>query len=365
MSQQSPDIHAADIRRAPPAPGGSRGIPPVAPQAALPVNERPAGAQASLVYNKWFVNGVPLATSIAIHASIIVIGLVLLAGTEVVRRVTQEQIIIPDATIIEDAPVGGVPQDLLNDPTQANLQIDVPQQSRIATESARQINEALMSPGSGADTSGLIGSGAARSFGDGIGDTAGEDVGSTPFGVPAGGGGPPSSFMGISGNARRIIYICDASGSMIPRRDPLERELRASVMRLKPIQGFNIIYFCDDGKVAAFHRQALQPATATNKARIDEFLRQVFYLGTTRPLPAIRMAFAQQPELIYLLTDGLEQVDDLSGIVAEFRRLNVGNKVKVNTILIGTAREPMLEDALKTIARDSGGVFKQVDDDAF
>ena len=63
----------------------------------------------------------------------------------------------------------------------------------------------------------LIGIGASQSMGKGkgvgVGTGAGESA-SGPFGMPGGGRGvgPRSPFMGVSGNAKTVAYVCDASG---------------------------------------------------------------------------------------------------------------------------------------------------------
>ena len=74
----------------------------------------------------------------------------------------------------------------------------------------------------------------------------------------------------------------------------------------------------------------------------DRQTNSVIADGPTDPIPAIRQAFQQKPELIYLLTDGFENASDLNKIVEEFRRLNPDKKVKVNALLIRSAPAPEL-----------------------
>ena len=91
-------------------------------------------------------------------------------------------------------------------------------------------------------------SGLAGTGGVGVGGDGGEGGGAmAPFGPPGGGMGIglQAPFIGISGNAKRVVYICDASGSMLDKFDVLQNELRKSVDVLNPIQSFNIIFFRD------------------------------------------------------------------------------------------------------------------------
>src|SRR5438128_997503 len=67
----------------------------------------------------WVQTFLPLGTSLAIHLGIIILALLLAKTVDVVyKNVVQEQVIIPDATIIEGAEAGGIPNPGLGgDPT--------------------------------------------------------------------------------------------------------------------------------------------------------------------------------------------------------------------------------------------------------
>src|SRR5262249_32304892 len=70
-----------------------------------------------------FQNIVPMAAAIFIHLVIIVVGYFLYRGIQHVVNVTREQLIVPDATIVENAPVGGIPNPGLGeDPSRAAAQ---------------------------------------------------------------------------------------------------------------------------------------------------------------------------------------------------------------------------------------------------
>jgi len=80
--------------------------------------------------------------------------------------------------------------------------------------------------------------------------------------------------------------------------------------------------------------------------------------GSTDPIPGLELAFKQQPDLIYLLTDG--DFPDNAAVLKFIREHNVGaHKAKINTIAFmdhGAAYEKVLQD----IARENDGVFRYV-----
>ena len=207
----------------------------------------------------------------------------------------------------------------------------------------------------------------------GEGETGG---GKAPFGVPGGGGGvgPKSKFMGQSGNATRIAFLCDRSGSMAGRKtEALQSQLKESVAGLKPIQGVNLIFFAE-GPPLALNANKLVPATSDGKRQAYDFINDLVATAGTNPLPAIEMAFKQDAQLIYFLTDGdfgfsMTANDE---VLKKFRDLNKDGKVKVNTIafvsttrdLSGSATEGYVQ-LLKKIAEENGGRFAMKAADEF
>src|SRR5262245_58645797 len=90
-----------------------------------PVEHHESFAQSSLAQNV-----LPLATSVLVHLVMIIIGLLAFGAAKQVTKVIQEQIIIPSAAIVEDAPVGGMTNPGLgNDPSIAAAQSEVQVQS--------------------------------------------------------------------------------------------------------------------------------------------------------------------------------------------------------------------------------------------
>ena len=213
------------------------------------------------------------------------------------------------------------------------------------------------------------------------------------FGLKIGGGaGPKSSFLGSGGNAYKIVYVCDASGSMIDTFDYVRAELKKSITALQSTQSFHVVFFPlytpkpdklpqrnqpdQSGKQPLRNKpgragkQLLQNkpgklvhATPHNKQEAIRFLDTLdLVVGQhSDPVPALRAAFnvpGGPPDLIYFMTDG--QFD--RSVVNRIRQWNKSGRVKVNTIAF-LWRDPASERLLKQIAKESGGRYKFVSAD--
>jgi hypothetical protein len=79
-----------------------------------------ANQQLSFAQQPMVQNVLPFVTSVAVHLGILLIGWFLWDNREAIGRVIEEQIIVPDAAIVEGADVGGIPNPGLGgDPTRA------------------------------------------------------------------------------------------------------------------------------------------------------------------------------------------------------------------------------------------------------
>jgi hypothetical protein len=317
-------------------------------------------------------NLLPFTTSLVFHLAIIIVAIVAYAARDAISTaVLHEQITIPEAAIVDGAPVGGIPNPGLGaDPNLSaaqNVDPNISVADGWSDKRSESLTTTLMGGAAPDAMDSVIGlgtrSGIAGTGGIGTGGSGNEGSGPmAPFGVPGGGQGlgPKSPFMGISGNARRVVYICDASGSMMSVFWRVRDELHRAVDVLRPMQGFNVIFF-SDVEVTALSKKDLFMATPDNKRKAFELADKMSAAGTTDPLPAIRLAFEQKPELIYVLTDGFDQIVSFDAVVNEFRKLNADKKVKVNTILIRSANNPELERVVRTIATENGGICKIID----
>src|SRR2546423_579417 len=332
--------------------------------------------QVSLWQEPWVQNGMPIVTSLLIHAALILLGVLTFKAYQQVRTVSQEQVIVPDAAIVA-GDVGGIPNPGLGgDPDRPAASDLVPEntQSDGWNKLPSKSLQAAVLGGQGETASDtIIGIGAGQSMGKGKGAGVGSGEGegaSARFGVPGGGSGigPKSPFMGVSGNAKTVAYVCDASGSMMGLRfDLLKIELKKAVEVLQPNQSFNILFFQRQG--ANVFSPGLVVANPNNKQRAYQFLEQVELASNSNPIPALKTVFGQKPQLVYLLTDGdFEGVSsDVTNemVLQELRKLNQQKQTRMNTIAFFSPDQPdsdrkPCEDVLRKIAEENGGKFKVV-----
>jgi hypothetical protein len=104
----------------------------------------------------------------------------------------------------------------------------------------------------------------------------------------------------------------------------------------------------------------LLPASVANRQRAQGFLDEIIPSGATDPLPALELALRQQPDLIWLLTDG--DFPDNDAVLKFLRQRNPGGKVQINTIAF-VDRGEGYEKVLQTIASENRGKFRFVSQD--
>lgn len=160
-------------------------------------------------------------------------------------------------------------------------------------------------------------------------------------------------------DARRVVYCCDASGSMISKMAALKNELTKTVGVLKPGQAFNLIFF-QDGAPLTLSRAGPVPATAQNKRAGFKFLEDVTTTGTSDPIAGLRLAMKQKADVVYLLTDG--DFPDNHAVLELVRKLNADKGVKIHTIAFVNDKDTDTDfiELLEKIAKENGGTFRKV-----
>lgn len=136
-----------------------------------------------------------------------------------------------------------------------------------------------------------------------------------PWAPPARGNSGPglgegtTQFFQVPGHGASVVYVIDCSSSMglHGALDAAKREMLASLQRLAESVRFQVI---------AYHRSAeplhidghrdLIPATAANKLRAAELIKELQARGGSAHETALRRALELRPEVIYYLTDAGE-----------------------------------------------------------
>src|SRR4051794_23208212 len=120
-------------------------------------------------------------------------------------------------------------------------------------------------------------------------------------------------------NAKQIIFMCDASGSMINKFASLKNELNKAILELPPNCTFNILFF-QDGKAVMLNRNAMVAATQEGKRAASKLLEEVTTTSTSDPIQGLIAGFRLHPDLIYVLTDG--DFPDNDAVIKKVRQLN-------------------------------------------
>ncbi len=199
------------------------------------------------------------------------------------------------------------------------------------------------------------------------------------------GEGDSVSFGGLRGsNAKNIVYLVDASGSMMPYLSIVIDELTRSIDQLTDTQNFAVIFFQkneavlvpgpDDQLDAQGQRRRgrgrtkLLPGSAANKlfvySWIDLDAGHIRATGTSNPIEALELALdgmQPNPDVVFVLsTDitGLGEYEvDQSELLKLISRLNRDRTNRLRTVIktIQFIEEDPLE-SLKKIAEQNGGL---------
>jgi hypothetical protein len=190
----------------------------------------------------------------------------------------------------------------------------------------------------------------------GIGAGGGGDF--SKYGLTVG-AGPGPAFFGLGQSARgarKIVYVVDRSGSMMDTFVYVQAELKRSIGALRRSQKFHVIFF-NTGRPLENPPQRLVSAIDAHKEKFFDFLSGVSPSGGTKPGAALRRAIALEPDLVYLLSDGIDFEPRLHADLDEWNR---ARRVRIYTIayLDRTGSE-----LLEQIAREHHGEFKFVSED--
>ena len=160
-----------------------------------------------------------------------------------------------------------------------------------------------------------------------------------PFAADVSGGAEfKASFFGSAGNARTIVFVVDASGSLIDTLPFVLRELQKSIRKLSDRQNFTVIFF-QGSRAFEVPPRGLKQGTATLKQEVIEWIdpeaHHVEPGEQTNPLKALGMALGYKPDLVFLLSDnitgqGRYEVDQ-KHLISEIERTN-HRGTRINTI---------------------------------
>ena len=192
------------------------------------------------------------------------------------------------------------------------------------------------------------------------------------------GGTPPKAIISAKEFAeegfpleefRRHVFLIDKSGSMLrpiagggrhpwwPQRNSgVDRMSVAKEALLKTLNSMNeedeffIIFF--NHRTDAMPISAMLPATPDNVSGISAWVNSQEPIGRTRPSEALLQAFEQEPDVVWLLSDG-----EFSQRVHQLvRDINPSRTVRINTLGFGTEWY-YGSRSLRQMAAENGGAF--------
>lgn len=195
------------------------------------------------------------------------------------------------------------------------------------------------------------------------------------YGVGLGGGGGG----GGGGKAYNIVYVLDASGSVLETFEGIRQELKNSIFKLNQFQTFHVIFFRGDSYLEA-PQHRLVKAGLESKKEISDFVNSVEPMGHgSSPLPAMiaaLRAFRTNPDkrgqVMYILTDGQfessgfiyksggKNLIGTEAVIAWLRENNKDGFMHVFPIILGPPPDAHVEESMKTIANENGGKYKYV-----
>lgn len=287
----------------------------------------------------------PWAVSIVLHAALVLIAIMVVWIA--LPEVEEEEPIIPIARL-SDKPGAPLKMKTTKTPTKTSSSKRTVTKSKKVTNKITSKVKADMSL---------------------IGVAGGSESKANPFGTSVGSGGPfKAGFFGQGGNAKRIAYVVDASGSLLDTLPFVILELKSSISKLSEAQSFTIIFFTAAKPLEAY-RPGLKPATSENKAGVLKWLEEghVVAHGQSSPIEAVKRALGYKPDLVFLLSDNITGQGRFelsqSQLLAEVKKSNKG-KTKINTIQF-LYPDPLgkikgMRPTLEMISLNSGGLYKFV-----
>ncbi len=310
--------------------------------------------------------------SVSLGASILVHACLLAAAAALVWKVAEPAALGPQTTIAFDAPAMGEspvasPSQHVTPADDRAITIDLTPPSRSSMpDPPRTLVPAL----EGLST--LIAQGPDRTDGAQsleplIGSLGAAGAGSrTDFSTDASALTPQAiTFAGLgASNARSVLYVVDASGSMVTSLPFVIAEVERSVGGLSPTQRFGVVLFrrsagesdASAPSTVEVFAPVLVRATPSARARLHEWLATVHPSGRSAPLLGLERALSYQPDAIFLLSRSIERSGGNAwefGMSETLARLDTLNPTSAT-------RRPILIQTIQFLDDDPTGIMQEI-----
>ncbi|MCH2161886.1 MAG: hypothetical protein MK085_08445 [Phycisphaerales bacterium] len=174
---------------------------------------------------------------------------------------------------------------------------------------------------------------------------------------------PDVRFGGVRApEARRVVFVVDASGSMIGAFSSVLSQLEDTLLALDPRQAYGILLFQRSDWIETPPPGRLQPAEHRAVGTSIAWIRSnVIPEGRSNPTAALRRAFALDPDVIFLVSTDItgsgEFEINTTELLAELDALNPRDRHGHRPVGIRCIQllDPDPLETLKTIAGEHGG----------
>ena len=171
----------------------------------------------------------------------------------------------------------------------------------------------------------------------------------------------------VSNAFRRIVFVVDASGSLIDSMPRVVEEVNQSIDQLDPDQQFSVIFY-QGNQVFEAPPTGLKGGSDRAKAQIQAWILpsagHVLPQGFSNPIEAMRIAMTYNPDLVCLYSDTVTGIrpgeigrDEL---LRQVNQLTQDRGVTISTIQF-FYNDP--EQTLETLAAHHGGIYRFVAED--
>ena len=165
-----------------------------------------------------------------------------------------------------------------------------------------------------------------------------------------------AAFMGLrTTDARRIVYLIDASGSMIASFRIVIDELARSLESLSDQQSFAIVFFQAGEALVVPPAKRLAPATVPARQRALSWISaNLVPQGRSDPTAAFERALALEPDVIFLLSENITGSGpfeiDQQDLLARLESLNPADRRGIRRSRINCVQF-LAPDPLETLLR--------------
>ncbi len=173
------------------------------------------------------------------------------------------------------------------------------------------------------------------------------------------------------GNARKIAFVIDASGSLIDTFPSVVDELIKTINKLSEKQEFTIVFYQGDTVIEVpTPNLGFKRATSEIKQKVIDWIQlsshNIVPQGTSNPIPALQRALQYHPQLIFLLSDsitgsGAYAVDQRRLLDAIKKTNTSGTKIcTIQFIYTDPLANIGMKGTMQSIADQTGGKYQFV-----